>query len=49
MISYTFTTPIRTKRLGMRSEAYFVEDMMFKGDWADTGIYGILSREWLAR
>lgn len=37
------------ERLGMRSEAYFVEDMMFKGDWADTGVYAILAREWLAR
>ncbi len=37
------------ERLGMRAEAYFVEDMMFKGDWADTGVYGILDREWLER
>lgn len=37
------------ERLGMRSEAYYVEDMMFKGDWADTGVYAILSKEWLAR
>jgi aminoglycoside 6'-N-acetyltransferase len=35
-------------RLGMRHEAHFVEHMMFKGDWADTGIYGILKREWSA-
>jgi RimJ/RimL family protein N-acetyltransferase len=34
------------KRLGMREEAYFVEDMWFKGAWGDTGIYGILAREW---
>jgi RimJ/RimL family protein N-acetyltransferase len=33
-------------RLGMRAEAYFVEDMWFKGEWADTGIYAILDREW---
>lgn len=37
------------ERLGMRSEAYFVEHMMFKGAWADTGIYGILDREWTGR
>jgi RimJ/RimL family protein N-acetyltransferase len=37
------------ERLGMRPEAYFIEDMMFKGAWADTGVYGILDREWLAR
>lgn len=36
-------------RLGMRKEAHFVEHMMFKGAWADTGIYGILDREWTAR
>jgi RimJ/RimL family protein N-acetyltransferase len=36
-------------RLGMRHEAHFVEDMMFKGDWADTGVYAILAREWLGR
>jgi RimJ/RimL family protein N-acetyltransferase len=36
------------KRLGMREEAFFVEDMYFKNEWADTGIYGILRKEWLA-
>jgi aminoglycoside 6'-N-acetyltransferase len=35
-------------RLGMRHEAHFVEQMMFKGAWADTGIYAILEREWSA-
>ena len=34
------------KRLGMREEAYFVEEMMFKGEWGDTGVYAILEREW---
>ena len=33
-------------RLGMRHEAHFREHMWFKGDWADTGIYGILEQEW---
>jgi RimJ/RimL family protein N-acetyltransferase len=37
------------RRLGMREEAHFVEDMWFKGDWADTGIYAILHDEWLAQ
>lgn len=37
------------RALGMREEAYFVEDMMFRGDWADTGIYAILAREWHER
>ena len=36
------------KRLGMREEAYFVEDMWFKGAWGDTGIYAILEREFKA-
>lgn len=35
-------------RLGMRHEAHHVEDLMFKGAWADTGIYAILDREWRA-
>ena len=33
-------------RLGMRHEAHFVEHMMFKGAWADTGVYAILAHEW---
>jgi RimJ/RimL family protein N-acetyltransferase len=36
------------KRLGMREEAFFVKDLWFKGEWADTGIYAILREEWLA-
>lgn len=36
------------ERLGMRHEAHFVENMWFKGEWADTGIYGMLDREWAA-
>ena len=36
------------ERLGMRREAHFVEDLWFKGDWADTAIYAILDREWRA-
>ena len=37
------------ERLGMRHEAHFVEHMMFKGEWADTGVYGILAGDWLGR
>jgi RimJ/RimL family protein N-acetyltransferase len=37
------------KRLGMREEAYFVEDLWFKGAWGDTAIYAILDREWNAQ
>jgi RimJ/RimL family protein N-acetyltransferase len=33
------------KRLGMREEAYFVEDGWFKGAWGDTSVYAILDRE----
>jgi RimJ/RimL family protein N-acetyltransferase len=36
------------KRLGLREEAFFVMDLWFKGDWADTGMYAILRDEWLA-
>ena len=35
--------------LGMREEAHFVKDMMFRGEWADTGMYAILDQEWDAR
>jgi RimJ/RimL family protein N-acetyltransferase len=34
------------ERLGMRREAYFVEDLWFKGEWGDTAIYALLDREW---
>jgi aminoglycoside 6'-N-acetyltransferase len=37
------------RRLGMREEAHFVQDMMFKGEWADTGIYALLAEEWHRR
>jgi RimJ/RimL family protein N-acetyltransferase len=36
------------RRLGMREEARFVEDTWFKGAWADTSVYAILDREWMA-
>ena len=36
------------RRLGFREEAFFVRDLWFKGDWADTGMYAILRDEWLA-
>jgi RimJ/RimL family protein N-acetyltransferase len=34
------------RRLRMREEAHFVEDIWFRGAWADTGIYAILAGEW---
>ena len=36
------------RKLGLREEALHVEDLWFKGAWADTGIYAILDREWRA-
>jgi RimJ/RimL family protein N-acetyltransferase len=36
------------ERLGMTKEAHFREDLWFKGEWADTGVYAILDREWRA-
>jgi RimJ/RimL family protein N-acetyltransferase len=35
--------------LGMRREAHFVEDELFKGEFGDQYIYAILDREWRAR
>jgi RimJ/RimL family protein N-acetyltransferase len=36
------------RRLGMRQEAHFFEDLWFKGEWGDTAVYAILAREWAA-
>jgi RimJ/RimL family protein N-acetyltransferase len=36
-------------RLGMRHEATFRQDLWFKGEWGDTGVYAILEEEWHAR
>jgi aminoglycoside 6'-N-acetyltransferase len=36
------------ERLGMRREAYFREDMWFKGEWGDTAVYALLAAEWHA-
>ncbi len=33
-------------KLGMREEAHYVEDLWFKGAWADTGVYALLDHEW---
>lgn len=37
------------KRLGMREEAHFIQDVWFKDAWGDTLIYAILHSEWSAR
>jgi RimJ/RimL family protein N-acetyltransferase len=36
------------KRLGMREEAHFVEDLWLGDEWGSTGIYAILARDWPA-
>lgn len=33
-------------RLGLREEAYYREDLWFRGAWADTGVYAILNSEY---
>ena len=36
------------ERLGMRREAYFIQDIWFKGEWGDTAVYALLAAEWRA-
>jgi RimJ/RimL family protein N-acetyltransferase len=36
------------QKLGMRREAHFVENGIFKGEWDELMIYAILQREWRA-
>jgi RimJ/RimL family protein N-acetyltransferase len=43
------TSAALCRRLGMREEAYLVEDFWFKGAWGDTSIFAVLDREWAAR
>ncbi|WP_246205477.1 GNAT family N-acetyltransferase [Agromyces salentinus] len=37
------------RRLGMRKEAHLVENIWFKGRWADTDVYALRDVEWDAR
>jgi RimJ/RimL family protein N-acetyltransferase len=37
------------ERLGMRREAHFRENEIFKGEWGDEYVYAILAGEWRAR
>jgi len=37
------------ERLGMRREAHFVHDEVFKGEWADSIVYAMLDFEWRSR
>jgi RimJ/RimL family protein N-acetyltransferase len=34
------------QRLSMRQEAHFVENEIFKGEWADLAVYAVLRSEW---
>lgn len=36
-------------RLGMRQEAHFVHNEIFKGEWGDELVFAILADEWAAR
>ncbi len=35
-------------RLGMRQEAHFVRNEMFKGEWSDELVFAVLAQEWTA-
>jgi RimJ/RimL family protein N-acetyltransferase len=37
------------ERLGMRQEAHFHENEIFKGEWSDEYVYALLAGEWSAR
>ena len=37
------------ERLGMRREAHFIHNEIFKGEWGDELVYAILREEWLER
>lgn len=37
------------ERLGMRREAYFVANELWKGEWTDEVVYAMLDHEWRAR
>jgi RimJ/RimL family protein N-acetyltransferase len=37
------------ERLGLRREAHFVENEIFKGAWGSEFVYAMLDREWQAR
>jgi RimJ/RimL family protein N-acetyltransferase len=37
------------ERLGMRREAHFVQNEIFKGEWGDELVYAMLEQEWRSR
>jgi RimJ/RimL family protein N-acetyltransferase len=36
------------RRLGMRQEAHFVQNELFKGEWGDELVFAMLASEWEA-
>jgi RimJ/RimL family protein N-acetyltransferase len=34
------------RAVGMRQEAHFRESLMFRGEWVDDVVFGLLAREW---
>ena len=36
-------------RIGMRKEAHFLQDELFKGEWTDTVVFAALRDEWASR
>jgi RimJ/RimL family protein N-acetyltransferase len=36
-------------RLGMRREAHFIHNEIFKGEWGDELVYAMLQDEWMKR
>ena len=37
------------ERLGLRREAHFVRNELFKGEWTDEVVYATLAEQWRAR
>jgi RimJ/RimL family protein N-acetyltransferase len=37
------------ERVGMRREGHFIENVWFKGGWADEYLYAVLKDEWLQK
>ena len=35
------------ERLGMRREAHFIQNQLFKGEWTDEFVYALLQEEWI--
>jgi RimJ/RimL family protein N-acetyltransferase len=44
---HTLATESRQAEIGLRREAYFRQNVWFKGTWGDEYLYAILREEWL--